>query len=128
VVQGDADRLVQLVVNLLGNALKFSPAGTRVEVSVAEEGDAARTTVLDRGRGVPAEMREAIFEAFRQVEGTDARREGGTGLGLAICRAIVEQHGGTIGVEPREGGGSVFRFTLPLAVSAVGSEPGDLPR
>lgn len=128
VVQGDADRLVQLVVNLLGNAIKFSPAGTRVEVSVAEEGDAARTTVLDRGRGVPAEMREAIFERFRQVEGSDSRREGGTGLGLAICRTIVEQHGGTIGVEPREGGGSVFWFTLPLAVSAVGSEPGDLPR
>jgi len=115
VVLGDASRLVQLVVNLLGNALKFSPVGTRVEVAVEERGDEVRTVVRDRGRGVPAELREAIFEPFRQVEATDARREGGTGLGLAICRAIVERHGGTIGVGPREGGGSEFWFTLPLA-------------
>jgi PAS domain S-box-containing protein len=114
-VRGDAGRLVQLLVNLLGNALKFSPAGARSEVSVAEEAGEARTEVLDRGRGVPAEMREAIFEPFRQVEGTDARSRGGTGLGLAICRTIVEQHGGRIGVGPREGGGSRFWFTLPLA-------------
>jgi hypothetical protein len=114
-VLGDRDRLVQVVVNLLSNAIKFSPPGGRVELDARREGDRVRVEVRDEGRGVPAGFREVIFEPFRQVEGDDARVKGGTGLGLAICRAIVEQHGGTIGVEAREGPGTTFWFTLPAA-------------
>jgi signal transduction histidine kinase len=86
-----------------------------VELDARREGDRVRVEVRDEGRGVPAGFREVIFEPFRQVEGDDARVKGGTGLGLAICRAIVEQHGGTIGVEAREGPGTTFWFTLPAA-------------
>jgi len=69
--------------------------------------------VRDQGRGIPPSFREKIFERFRQVEASDARQKGGSGLGLAICKAIIEQHGGSIGVESEEGKGSVFWFRLP---------------
>jgi len=112
-VLGDASRLVQVVVNLLSNAVKFSPNGAEVEVSADLRGPAVRVEVLDRGPGVAREYRDVIFEPFRQAEATDSRQKGGTGLGLAICRAIVQQHEGQMGVEDREGGGSVFWFTVP---------------
>ena len=71
----------------------------------------------DQGRGIPRPYKEAIFERFHQVEASDARQKGGTGLGLAICKAIIEQHHGTIGVESEEGRGSTFWFRLPSAAS-----------
>jgi PAS domain S-box-containing protein len=112
-VLGDASRLVQVVVNLLSNAVKFSPGGAEVEVSAEVIGPVARVEVLDRGPGVAREYRDVIFEPYRQAEATDSRQKGGTGLGLAICRAIVQQHEGHMGVDDREGGGSVFWFTVP---------------
>jgi PAS domain S-box-containing protein len=112
-VEADADRLVQVLVNLLSNAVKYSPPGGTVEVAVAERDGQAEVRVQDRGRGIPAHRREAIFERFEQVESSDARQKGGTGLGLAICRAIVEQHGGKIGVESQPGKGSTFWFRVP---------------
>jgi PAS domain S-box-containing protein len=120
VVQGDAGRLVQVLVNLVSNAVKFSAPGGSVRVAVEEAGDKARIAVIDHGRGVPASHRAAIFERFRQVESSDSREKGGTGLGLAICKAIVEQHGGEIGVDSEEGKGSTFWFTIPSAPAVDG--------
>jgi PAS domain S-box-containing protein len=112
-VKVDADRVVQVLVNLLSNAIKFSPKGSVVRVAVAPSGELVEFKVRDEGRGIPAEHREAIFERFRQVEGSDARKKGGTGLGLAIARAIIEEHGGRIGVLSEPGKGSTFFFTVP---------------
>jgi PAS domain S-box-containing protein len=112
-VRGDADRLVQVLVNLIGNATKFSPAGSAVTVRTVPAGALCEFQVEDRGRGVPEELREAIFERYRQVEAGDARAKGGAGLGLAICKSIVEQHGGSIGVRSEAGRGSTFWFRIP---------------
>ena len=113
-VRGDADRLVQVLVNLLGNATKFAPAGSALTVRTVPAGASCEFQVEDRGRGVPEALREAIFERYRQVEAGDARAKGGAGLGLAICKSIVEQHGGSIGVRSEAGRGSTFWFRIPL--------------
>ena len=121
---GDAPRLIQVVVNLLSNAVKFSPSGRTVRVEAAEPGDWVEVRVVDQGRGIPAEHRERIFEPFRQVQRSDSEMKGGTGLGLAICRAIVVQHGGSMGVESEAGAGSTFWFRIPAAGSKErGAEP-----
>jgi signal transduction histidine kinase len=112
-VWGDPDRLVQVLVNLLSNAAKFSPAGALVEVIAEDRGPNALFQVRDRGRGIPADRLDDIFERFRQVDSSDAREKGGTGLGLAICRTIVQQHGGRIWVASEWGKGSTFFFTIP---------------
>jgi PAS domain S-box-containing protein len=110
----DPDRIVQALVNLVGNAIKFSPEGSTVRISIARRDEDVLVSVCDQGRGIPADQLEAVFERFRQVDASDRREKGGTGLGLAISRAIVEQHGGRIWAESPEGGGATFRFTLPL--------------
>lgn len=115
-VRGDAERLVQVVVNLLSNALKFSPRGSTVHVGANEDGSWAEVRVRDQGRGIPAAHRTVIFQRFRQVEDTDST--GGAGLGLAIAKSIVEMHGGSIGVESEEGQGSTFWFRIPTDVPA----------
>ncbi len=114
-VAADADRIVQVLVNLLGNAIKFSPRWSTVTVTVACDRARALFSVNDTGRGIPADRLESIFERFRQVDSSDAREKGGSGLGLAIARNIVEHHGGQISVESELGQGSTFYFTLPLA-------------
>ena len=111
----DPDRLAQVLINLLGNAIKFAPRGSTVTVSATTEEPMVRFAVRDHGRGVPVEARERIFERFQQVESGDHHEKGGAGLGLAICVAIVRQHGGRIWVEDTPGGGSTFCFTLPAA-------------
>jgi PAS domain S-box-containing protein len=110
----DAGRIVQVLVNLLSNAIKFSPADEKVTVQITRDSNWALFKVIDRGRGVPAHFKEAIFERFQQVSESDATQKGGTGLGLAICKAIVERHDGSIGVESEEGKGSTFWFRLPV--------------
>ena len=126
-VWADGDRLVQVLVNLLSNAVKFSPRGSVVRLSAASDADWADVRVADKGRGIPASFREAIFERFRQVEASDARQKGGSGLGLAICKAIIEQHGGSIGVESEEGQGSVFWLKLPVSAREARAIPAPLP-
>jgi len=116
-VYGDRARVEQVLLNLVTNAIKFSPPGTAVEIQAAGHDDHVEVRVCDRGRGIPPAHRALIFEAFRQVDESDARTFGGAGLGLAICRTLVRQHGGEIGVEGRPGGGSIFWFTLPLDAS-----------
>jgi signal transduction histidine kinase len=113
-VDADLDRAVQALVNLLGNAVKFSPGGSRVTVSAGRAGASALISVRDEGRGIPEEKLGEIFERFTQVDASDARERGGTGLGLAIARSFVELNGGRIWAESRLGAGSIFRFTLPL--------------
>lgn len=112
-VNADADRVVQVLVNLLGNAIKFSPKGGSVSIVVEDRSEEVLVKIVDCGRGVPPEMKSTIFERFKQVEIKDATEKKGTGLGLAISKAIVEQHGGSIGVESEVGKGSTFWFTLP---------------
>jgi signal transduction histidine kinase len=118
-IWADADRIVQVVVNLLSNAVKFSPSGGVVTIGVELREGWVEFRITDRGRGVPVADRRAIFERFRQVETSDAREKGGTGLGLAICKSIVEQHGGTIGVESEEGAGSTFWFRIGRSPAPV---------
>ena len=113
-VRADGDRVVQVLTNLIGNAIKFSPAGSAIDVGVRRKDGEAIFHVRDHGRGIPPEKLEAIFGRFQQVDVSDAREKGGTGLGLAICRSIVEEHGGRIWVESIEGEGSTFAFTIPL--------------
>lgn len=112
-VRADGDRLVQVLINLISNAVKFSPRGTTVTIGVKESPGVVEVSVTDRGRGIPEKYRSLLFQRFQQVEVLDAKKRGGTGLGLAICKAIVEQHQGTIGVESEEGKGSTFWFRIP---------------
>jgi two-component system sensor histidine kinase KdpD len=105
--------LEQVVDNVLTNADKYSPAGAEVTVSVCLREDEAIVSVEDRGPGVNDEEREIIFSSFYRSEAT-ARRARGVGIGLAVCQRLVEAQGGRIWCEPRDGGGSVFSFTLPL--------------
>ena len=114
-VEGDGDRLVQVIVNLLSNALRFSPRGSTVRLRAWETPDEIEVQVEDQGRGIPSSHRGAIFERFRQVEPSDAAGQRGAGLGLAIARSIVEMHGGRIGVESEPGRGSTFWFRIPRA-------------
>ncbi|HET6764701.1 MAG TPA: ATP-binding protein [Longimicrobiaceae bacterium] len=112
-VFADPDRILQVLTNLVSNAIKFSPSGAEVALSAELRNGDVRFAVADQGRGVPADKLELIFERFQQVDSSDARQKGGTGLGLAICRGIVEQHGGRIWAESQPGRGRTFLFTLP---------------
>lgn len=112
-VMGNRGQIEQLFQNLMANALKFRRDG-RARVWVRYEGEAhgmAQLAVADGGIGIPPDQREQVFEMFQRISGREAYE--GTGIGLAVCRKIVERHGGRIWVDEREGGGTVFRFTLP---------------
>ena len=127
-VRGDADRLIQVVTNLLSNAAKFSPSGGEVTVTVNPEARIARLSVSDHGPGISEEFRARIFGKFAQADSTDARAKGGTGLGLAIAREIAERHGGRLWFESAEGEGATFHLDLPLdhKEEATGRETGRL--
>ncbi|MBX9689052.1 MAG: response regulator [Candidatus Obscuribacterales bacterium] len=111
----DADRINQVLVNLISNAIKFSPRNSSVELSCTFQDSEVRFAVRDHGKGIPASEQHKLFHKFQQLDASDQRTQEGTGLGLAICKAIVEQHHGKIGVESESGGGSTFWFSLPVA-------------
>ena len=113
-VEGDADRIQQILLNLLGNALKFTESGEVVLSAVVQNGW-IELAVADTGIGVPREKQEKVFEAFEQGDASTERTYGGTGLGLSVAKQLVELHGGRIWLESVVGQGSVFRFTLPCS-------------
>ncbi|MDZ4833941.1 MAG: ATP-binding protein [Candidatus Melainabacteria bacterium] len=110
----DPHRISQVLVNLVSNAIKFSPADTTISVKVKQEDSMMRFSVTDQGPGIDAGDFEKVFVKFQQLDSSDTRSQTGSGLGLAISKTIVELHGGNIGVESKKGSGSTFWFMLPM--------------
>jgi signal transduction histidine kinase len=110
----DRDRIKQVLLNLIDNAIKFSSKGGRIDVRVLKEKENILFEVQDFGRGIPKDKRNKVFDTFFQVDSSIDREVGGVGLGLSIARGIVVAHGGRIWVESGERKGSIFRFTLPI--------------
>ena len=116
IARGDEQRIAQVLLNLLGNAIKFTDAG-EVQVEVTEDfGKTFLVSVTDTGPGLSEADQKIIFQEFQQADGSNTRKKGGSGLGLSIAKKIVEMHGGRIWVESDVGKGSTFRFTLPVRV------------
>lgn len=109
----DQDRVLRVLINLISNAIKFSPKGGKVQITFVDQDQETEISVKDEGRGIPLEMQELVFERFKQVEAADATIKGGSGLGLAICKGFIDAHGGRIGVESVVGQGSRFWFSIP---------------
>jgi two-component system phosphate regulon sensor histidine kinase PhoR len=124
-VRGDDDRLGQVLVNLLHNAVKFSPNGGAIVVGVREDAGEIRVWVRDPGVGVPRADLVRIFERFYKVDRARVRGRGGTGLGLSIARHVVESHGGRIWAESEDGSGSTFIFTIPVAPQGAAAATAD---
>ena len=117
-VRVDAQRLAQVMANLLSNAAKFSPSGGQVVVRLQHCGEMMRVSVSDNGPGIPEAFKSRIFSKFSQADSGDTRQQGGTGLGLAICKEIIERMGGHIGFDSSPGLGATFWFELPVTGSA----------
>lgn len=111
----DHDRMVQVLSNLVSNAIKFTPDGKYVTLGIAQRPGWARLSVTDEGPGIPPEFQDRVFERFAQADSADSRKKGGSGLGLSISKAIVEEHGGTITFETKANLGTRFTVELPLA-------------
>lgn len=123
-VRGDGERLGQALLNLLHNAVKFSPTGAEVVVHVVSREHEAVVAVLDHGPGIPRATLPRVFERFYKGDRARTRGVGGTGLGLSIARHVVEAHGGRIWVESEEGVGSTFAFALPITGPDLAATPG----
>lgn len=123
-IAADSDRLLQVITNLLSNAVKFSPPNSTVSVMLRPGVTGVILSVIDHGRGIPADKLETIFGRFQQVDASDSRQKGGTGLGLAICRTIVLQHSGRIWAERNPVRGSTFRVFLPYQPATLVPEGG----
>ena len=121
VVWGDPDKVEQILTNLVGNAIKYSPGGGEVLVTVDVDGDTVQVSVRDQGIGMSPRDMGQLFEKFYRVDREEVRRAGGTGLGLYITKRLVEMHGGRLWAESWPGVGSVFRFTLPTSDELAGS-------
>jgi signal transduction histidine kinase len=112
-IEADPDRLLQVLTNLLSNAVKFSPPNSTISVLLRPGAGGVTLSVIDQGRGIPADKLETIFGRFQQVDASDSQQKGGSGLGLAICRTIVLQHCGRIWAERNPVSGSTFNVFLP---------------
>ncbi|BCV25370.1 two-component system histidine kinase PnpS [Gelria sp. Kuro-4] len=112
-VQADRDRIRQVLLNLIDNSIKYTPAGGRISISAAALDGTVRVAVADTGRGIPSEDLERIFERFYRVDKARSRSEGGTGLGLAIVKHIIELHGGKVEAQSELGKGTTIAFTIP---------------
>jgi CheY-like chemotaxis protein/anti-sigma regulatory factor (Ser/Thr protein kinase) len=121
---GDRERLEQVVVNLVQNAIKYSPQGGRVEVSVDRAGSRARVEVTDHGIGIPKEEQKHVFERFFRAHNAATRNYGGLGIGLYVSNEIVERHGGAFEVSSEPGKGATFAFTLPLDERPIAAQAG----
>ena len=112
-VEADQDQLIQVMVNLLDNALRHAPEGTVITLGCRDDGDMARIWISDEGPGIPPEHLPRVFDRFYRVESDRDRRSGGIGLGLAISKAIVEAHGGEIRATTGSTAGTIFSVQLP---------------
>ncbi|MEW5773312.1 MAG: ATP-binding protein [Thermodesulfobacteriota bacterium] len=123
-LRGDPTRIKQVLLNLVGNAVKFTESGeVSLRLAAAPEPDSVRFTVRDTGPGIPTDKQEAVFESFAQADTSTTRRYGGAGLGLAICKGLVERMGGRIELDSGPGRGCAFSFTLPLPAAAPAPPP-----
>lgn len=118
-VKADYDRLMQVLTNVLSNAVKFSPAGGQVVISIAQKNDKACISIRDQGKGIPEEFQQRIFQKFAQADNSSTRSNGGTGLGLSISQAIIEKLGGSIGFETKINVGTTFYVELPASTEVV---------
>lgn len=121
-VLADRQKIIQVLSNLMSNAIKFSHPNEIVEISVKEMNKKVIVSITDKGIGIPAEYKNKLFQKFVQVDSSDTKKRGGTGLGLSICKAIIEQHKGRIYFDSVPNVGSVFYFELPLSNSLSGSK------
>jgi signal transduction histidine kinase len=119
-VNADPRRVLQVLANLLSNALKFTPEGGTIECTAQRDGEFVRFSVIDTGPGIPAEELPMLFDRFYQTS-DNAQKRKGLGLGLAICKGLVAAHGGRIWVESLPGIGSAFNFTLPAVLTSTSS-------
>ncbi|MDX1524266.1 MAG: ATP-binding protein, partial [Anaerolineae bacterium] len=110
----DDDRIGQVFDNLVANALKFSPSGTKIHISAEQDGDTIKFSIHDQGIGIPSHKMDKVFERFYQVDGSTTRRYSGAGLGLAIIKQIIELHNGRITVDSVVNQGTTFSFWLPI--------------
>ncbi|MFC2061108.1 ATP-binding protein [Elusimicrobiota bacterium] len=109
-IKGDSELIIRVLINLLGNAIKYTPKGGSITIAVKQEEAEVEVSVIDSGKGIPEDMREIIFDRFQQIKG---RSRGGTGIGLNVSKEIIEAHEGKIWVESEAGKGSSFKFTVP---------------
>jgi two-component system sensor histidine kinase KdpD len=114
-IRADAERISQVLTNLVGNSARYSPAQTTITVTAQRANGMVQIDVTDQGPGIPRQARARIFEPFEQVERPPTNRTGGAGLGLAICKGLIEAHGGRIWVQDRLEPGTTISFTLPVA-------------
>ena len=113
-VELDADRIKQVLTNLVANASRFAPEGSTVTIKASKENKNLRLSVIDRGEGIPAPLQEKVFDRFYRADNSRNRETGGSGLGLAIARSIVNAHHGKIWAEATPGGGATFCFEIPI--------------